>query len=66
MADKRIYLVTARHRGNNFPDTYLVRASHPSRAVAYVVAKLGISAEVADQDALIDALTAGLKVEDVG
>ena len=57
-AATRIYLVTAGE------DNYLVRASHPSRAIAHVVEKhLGVEAEVPSAEQLVQVVEAGVKVE---
>jgi hypothetical protein len=58
MATNRIYAVT-----NGAGDVRLVRASNRAQAVNHV-ARATFSAEVATQDALILAVSQGVKVED--
>ena len=59
--DTRIYLVTDTAGKSKF----LVRAASQAQAVRHVV-KARFACEVADQDVLVEALTAGLRVEVAG
>ena len=56
----RIYLVTAFSGGSR-----LVKASVPAQAITHV-AKQVFSARIASQDDLVEALSAGIKVETYG
>ena len=69
--ETRIYLVTDKAgadksgTGNARTGRFLVRAASQAQAVRHVV-KARFACEVADQDVLVEALTAGLRVEVAG
>lgn len=59
MDNGRIYLV------RNGKSEHLVRATHPSRAIAHVVeTHMALTAEVASQDDLVRVVSSGGKVEE--
>lgn len=57
----RIYIVTQK----GAQPARLVRAGNRAQAINFV-ARDTLSAEVADQDALVEAITMGIKIEDSG
>lgn len=66
MAQMRIYVVTSKGE-EGVAGARLVKASHPSKAIAHVQKDMGLDARVASQDDLVTLIAAGgVKVEDSG